>query len=111
MFLCSDVDLQLLKEQLIAALQVGKLGQLSAKMHNPRLKHVLENLLFRFYTLEMHPIYKKTAWYVCWCRCAARSHGATRCVRMHKRNYFAHLERERDVVRRLARNLLLPSQG
>ena len=62
---------------------------MNTKMRQPRLKYVLENLLFRYYTLEEHPAYRKKNW-------------------LTKTDYYSYVQRERDVLAALVRGLLLP---
>jgi hypothetical protein len=83
-------DLAALRTEVEAALNVSSLGKLASALQRPRsTTSLLRNLLYRMYTLESHPVYAKNEW-------------------GNKKQYFAHVERQRDSLRECIRALVHP---
>jgi hypothetical protein len=86
-------DVDKLQAEVEAALNVSQFGKLASALQRPRTTvSLLRNLLYRLYTLETHPVYAKGEW-------------------QHKKQYFAHLERQRDTLRECIRALVFPTSN
>jgi hypothetical protein len=84
-------DIDKLQAEVETALNVSQFGKLASALQRPRTTvSLLRNLLYRLYTLETHPVYAKGEW-------------------QHKKQYFAHIERQRDTLRECIRALVFPS--
>lgn len=84
-------DVDKLQSEVETALNVSQFGKLASALQRPRTTvSLLRNLLYRLYTLETHPVYAKGEW-------------------QHKKQYFAHIERQRDTLRDCIRALVFPA--
>ena len=103
-------DIGKLTDVVERALFVGTVDRVGARWQQPKLRIVLENLLYRYYTIERQvALRRRRRWRAVGERptCAPQEE-YVKSAWLSKHDYFAHVDRQRESIRALITALVVP---